>query len=73
MPTDRHTATGTCEIGRAAHNRIARALQVKSKVGRDFFLPGRVGPALIWWWAHKMSNKRLRRMPYAKVRAKTPL
>jgi hypothetical protein len=30
MPTDRHTATGTCEFGRAANRRIGNALQEKT-------------------------------------------
>jgi hypothetical protein len=30
MPTDRHTATGTCEFGRAANNIIRPALQENS-------------------------------------------
>jgi hypothetical protein len=30
MPTDRHTATGTCEFGRAAHKLIDSSLQEKS-------------------------------------------
>src|ERR1700722_259927 len=30
MPTDRHTATGTCEFGRAANRRVDPALQEKS-------------------------------------------
>jgi hypothetical protein len=37
MPTDRHTATGTCEFGRAAHSRIDPALQEKSTGAAEFF------------------------------------
>jgi hypothetical protein len=37
MPTDRHTATGTCEFGRAANRRIDPPLQEKSAAIRKFF------------------------------------
>ncbi len=42
MPTDRHTATGTCEFGRAGNNHIANALQENStRVSQIFFAAGK--------------------------------
>ena len=37
MPTNRHAATGTCEIGRAPHKRVERAMQEFFCFGEDFF------------------------------------
>src|ERR1700761_8176973 len=42
MPTDRHTATGTCEFGRAAHRANRNALQEKNDMKRKFFCRARL-------------------------------
>jgi hypothetical protein len=40
MPTNRHTATGTCEFGRAAHSGNRRVLQENSTRRSKIFGPG---------------------------------
>ena len=48
MPTNRHAATGTCEIGRRRHKRVSHAMQEFFAVTRIFFArPRRNGYASV--------------------------
>jgi hypothetical protein len=37
MPTNRHAATGTCEIGRTRHKRVEQSMQEFFCLGAEFF------------------------------------